>query len=238
MDLHIPAALSVAFLLTTLTTVILFHRTVAAASDLSVQRLAWPITIGALIWLTAQGILSIQGIYWKTPGALPPRIFLFGVLPALVVIAVAFATSTGRRLISALPLFRLTWIHSVRIAVELILWALFLQRAVPELMTFEGRNLDIVAGVTAPFVAVGIVKNWFTSRMLLIWNLICLALLFNIVTIAVLSVPSPLQQFGFDQPNRAVLIFPFTMLPAYVVPMVLFSHLVAIWRLVQGTGKR
>jgi hypothetical protein len=238
MELQLPAALSIAFLLTTLVTLILFHRTVAAATDPAMQRLAWPITIAAMVWLTLQGVVSMQGIYWKNPDALPPRIFLFGVLPALLFIAGTFATSAGRRFITTLPLSRLTWVHSVRIAVELLLWNLFLQGAVPQLMTFEGRNLDIIAGLTAPFVAIGIVKHWFTSRMLLIWNLICLALLINIVTIAVLSVPSPLQKLAFDQPNRAVLIFPFSLLPAYIVPMVLFSHLVAITRLIQGSGKR
>jgi hypothetical protein len=62
MELQLPAALSIAFLLTTLATVIFFHRAVTAASDPVVQRLAWPVTIAALIWLTVQGVVSI-GIY-------------------------------------------------------------------------------------------------------------------------------------------------------------------------------
>jgi hypothetical protein len=58
-----------------------------------------------------------------------------------------------------------------------------------------------------------------------IWNWICLALLLNIVVRAVLSAPSPIQQFAFDQPNIAILHFPFVFLPGFIVPAVLFCHL-------------
>ena len=68
---------------------------------------------------------------------------------------------------------------------------------------------------------------------MLVWHVLALALLLNIVTIAVLSLPTPFQQFGLDQPNWGVLHFPFNWLPAVVVPLVLFAHLVAIRRLIR-----
>ena len=49
-----------------------------------------------------------------------------------------------------------------------------------------------------------------------------LGLLANIVIIAVLSFPSPIQQFGFEQPNIGLAYFPFIWLPAIIVPIVLF----------------
>jgi hypothetical protein len=60
---------------------------------------------------------------------------------------------------------------------------------------------------------------------------ICLGLLINIVSNAILSAPFPFQQFAFDQPNIAVLYFPFIWLPCCVVPLVLLSHLAAIRQL-------
>ena len=36
------------------------------------------------------------------------------------------------------------------------------------------------------------------------------------------------QQFAFDQPNLAILQFPFSWLACCVVPLVLFSHLVCL----------
>jgi hypothetical protein len=55
--------------------------------------------------------------------------------------------------------------------------------------------------------------------------------LLNIVINAVLSIPSPFQQFAFEQPNVAVLYFPFVWLPCCIVPIVLFAHLAAIKQL-------
>jgi hypothetical protein len=47
----------------------------------------------------------------------------------------------------------------------------------------------------------------------------------------------PFQQFAFDQPNIAVLYFPFIWLPSCVVPLVLLSHLAAI-RQLSNYGKK
>jgi hypothetical protein len=60
-----------------------------------------------------------------------------------------------------------------------------------------------------------------------------LGLLINIVVNAALSAPSVVQQFAFEQPNIAILYFPFNLLPAVIVPLVLFSHLAAIRQLLR-----
>ena len=229
---HLPIELSIAFALTTLLTLILFRRAVTTADQASTKRMGLRLTIVITAWLCLQAAVSVAGFYANHPDSFPPRIAAFGVLPTLIAIVVTFSTVSGRRFVDSLSLFEITCVHTVRIFVELILWWLFLQGAVPELMTFEGRNLDILAGLTAPFVAYfGIVKKMISRWMIMIWNFACLVLLFNIVIIAVLSVPSPIQQLAFDLPNVAVLIFPISWLPTFVVPVVLFCHLVAIRQL-------
>jgi hypothetical protein len=132
----------------------------------------------------------------------------------------------------SLPLKLLTYLNVVRILVELVLYALFVFKAIPELMTFEGRNFDILAGISAPFVAYfGFTRLRIGRKALLAWNIICLGLLLNIVVNALLSAPSPVQRFAFEQPNIAILYFPFSWLPAFIVPVVLFGHLVSIRQL-------
>jgi hypothetical protein len=116
--------------------------------------------------------------------------------------------------------------------VEIVLFFLFTYKTVPELMTFEGRNFDILSGITAPVIFYfAFIRQQLNRQILLIWNFICLGLLVNIVTNAILSAPFPFQQFAFDQPNIAVLYFPFIWLPCCVVPLVLLSHLAAIRQL-------
>ena len=100
-------------------------------------------------------------------------------------------------------------------------------------MTFEGRNFDILAGLTAPFIFYwGFFKNKISREGLLVWNLLSLGLLINIILIAVLSAKSPIQHYAFNETNIALEHFPFNWLPSVVVPIVLFSHLATIRQLI------
>jgi hypothetical protein len=129
----------------------------------------------------------------------------------------------------------LTILHIVRAPVELVLFWLFVYKAVPKLMTFEGRNFDVLSGLTAPLIYYfGFIKQYIGKKGILLWNFICLALLMNIVVNAILAAPFPIQQFGFDQPNIAVLYFPYIWLPCCIVPLVLLSHLATIKKLLNG----
>jgi hypothetical protein len=181
----------------------------------------------ALIWISFQSLLAWSGFYLNTT-SFPPR-FPFLVVPPVLLIAVLFLTRSGRQFLDQLDLPSLTLFHIVRVPVELVLYGLFMAQYVPHLMTFEGRNFDILSGLTAPLVYYfGFVQKKARTSLLLIWNLVCLALLLNIVVNAVLSAPTPLQQFAFDQPNVGILYFPFMLLPSFVVPSVLLAHLTAI----------
>ena len=186
-----------------------------------------------LSWLLLTGILSFKGIFQNTTAA-PPRLAVI-MIPALVVIVLLFTTKRGRAFTDQLNLKRITLLHIVRIPVEIILFLLASRKVVPELMTFAGRNFDILSGITAPIVYFTCFRNsHLTNRKLLLaWNFICLGLLLNIVVNAVLSIPFPFQQFAFEQPNIAVLYFPFTWLPCFIVVVVLYGHLAAIRKLLR-----
>jgi len=218
MSTQIPAYIGIIFILTTLTTIFLFFR----AANNSV-----PTLIVILSWLVLHSILSLNGYYTVTDGT-PPRFALLGV-PTLLLMAILFISKRGRRYIDSLDVKRLTYLQTIRIPVEIVLFYLFISGYVPQLMTFEGRNFDILSGITAPLIAYYAFRKALPNKpLLLVWNLICLGLLINVVLIAIFSAPFPFQKFAFDHPNVAVLYFPFTWLPCCVVPLVLFSHLASI----------
>ncbi|HRH44141.1 MAG TPA: hypothetical protein PKY82_21090 [Pyrinomonadaceae bacterium] len=223
----LPFYVIIVFILTTLLTVGIFQNITRRGSFSSKTTTFLNFIIA--FWLIFQGTISILGFYQKTD-IFPPRLFVFAVLPSVLLIVGLFIFS--RDWIEKLPLKTLTLLSIVRIPVEIVLLWLFQNGQVPQLMTFEGRNFDILSGLTAPIVAYLAFRNGRTNRLLLIvWNLVCLILLINIVSNAALSLPSPIQQLGFDQPNRGVLFFPFIWLPSTIVPIVLFSHLVSLWQL-------
>jgi hypothetical protein len=185
----------------------------------------------AVVWLCAQAILGLSEFYAVTD-TFPPRIFLI-MAPPFITIILLFSIKKGRVIIDKFNPITLTWLHTVRIPVEIVLFLLAGQKLLPDVMTFEGRNFDIIAGITAPLIAwYGMHKKLISRSLLITWNFICLGLLINVVTHGLLSIPSIFQQISFDQPNISMLFFPMVWLPAFIVPVVFFSHLVNIRYLV------
>ncbi len=209
----------VLFVATTLLTMYGFHRIV---------KNKWATNL-LLLQFVLQGAIAFSGFYLNE-NSLPPR-FVLAVLPAFALIGLAFFSESGKKMIADIDLPALTYLHAIRVPVEIVLLWLFFEKLVPIEMTFEGRNFDILSGITAPIIGFWVFKNHIQrKRILLIWNILCLLLLINIVATAILCAPTPLQQLAFEQPNIGIFSVPFIWLPSVVVPIVLFAHLVAIYR--------
>jgi hypothetical protein len=222
---NLPISISIIFGVTTASTIYLFYK---ASRNLKL------VLIISIAWLLLQGVVASTGFYTVTD-TIPPR-FMLLVIPPFAFIVFLFLTEKGRRFIDSLDVKALTLLHIVRIPVEIILLMLFLQKTIPQIMTFEGRNFDILSGISALFIYYfGFVRKTLNKNLIIAWNFLCLALLVNIVTIAILSAPFTFQKLAFDQPNVAVFYFPFVWLPAFIVPVVLLSHLVSIRQLLTKT---
>lgn len=174
-----------------------------------------------IFWFAFVGLVSYSGLLLDTQSR-PPR-FLLMMIPVIVFCSIAYKISVRNRL----HLSSLIAIHALRIPVEIGLYRLFLWGKIPELMTFEGVNFDIVFGISALMLL--LFRYLSTSslhhKLFRIWNYIGLLFLSIIVTVAILSSPLPIQLLAFEQPNVAVLIFPFSFLPALIVPLVLLAHI-------------
>lgn len=220
---HLPIYIYVTFIATVLLAIGLLYK----ASNYSK-----PFLIGLLSLAIIQSLLGISGFY-NNPNTSTARFPLL-VLPALLFLVSKFVTKNGRAFLDGLSLPTLTIFHIIRIPVELVLFWLFVQKVVPEAMTFHGRNFDILSGISAPFVYYfGFVKKKISKSVILVWNIICLALLLNVVSNAFLSLPARFQYFGFEQPNTALRYFPFVLLPACLVPLVMLATLAAIRQLLK-----
>lgn len=222
---NLPDSIIVIFLLTVILAFLLFINAVRNKATAAVV---------LIIWLAATGILSFKKVFQDT-STIPPRLMIV-IAPAILFIILLLITQSGRRFTDSIDLKKLTLVHIVRVPVEITLFMLSTHKLIPELMTFAGRNFDILSGISAPIVYFVCFKDSRLNRkLLLIWNFVCLGLLLNIVINALLSAPFPFQQFAFDQPNVVILYFPFTWLPCFIVMIVLYSHLAAIRQLIRYT---
>ncbi len=224
----LPIYVPVVFLLTTLTTIWFLLKAAQPAGKTSLPSKLLFFLLP--LWLLLTGFLSTTEFYRES--AMPPRVVAFAVLPAVICTVVYFIFFPS--FISKLSLKWLTILHVIRIPVEIVLLWLFMAGQVPRIMTFEGWNLDILSGITAPLIYWLAFRNGKTNKpVLIVWNIAALGLLANIVMIAILSFRSPLQQLAFDQPNVGVTYLPFIWLPAIVVPIVLFAHLTSLYQLIR-----
>ena len=193
--------------------------------------------IGSLmLWMFVLSGLSLSGFFSKFD-TMPPRFVIIVLVPLVTLIWVLLISKTTKHILTYVPKQTIINLQVFRVIVEILLWLLFIQNLLPIQMTFEGRNFDILAGVTAPLVAYfGIVKYQWPRSVLIVWNIISLGLLINIVTIAILSFPTPFRHFMNEPANTIVAEFPFVWLPGFLVPLAYGLHFLSLRQLISLKG--
>lgn len=187
-----------------------------------------------LAWTAFVSILSLAGTLSDFSG-MPPRLFMVLIVPVIMIIVVMNAKATSEILQQIQPRALIS-LQVFRVFVEILLWGLFTQNLLPVQMTFEGRNFDILVGLTAPFVAWLYQHQKISRTLVIIWNFAGLLLLLNIVTIAILSMPTPMRVFLNDPANTIVAEFPIVWLPGLLVPLAYWLHLLSLKQLLGRTG--
>jgi len=130
----------------------------------------------------------------------------------------------GRHLARYVPLWALVAVQGFRLPLELAMHAMYERGIMPGVMSYSGRNFDIVTGATAIAVAILVKRGIGGSRLVAGWNVLGLALLVNVVTVAILATPR-FAYFGPESLNTWVTYPPFVWLPAVMVLAALTGHL-------------
>jgi hypothetical protein len=182
------------------------------------------------LWILITGFLANLGIF-KLLNVLPPPFAIVVIPNIILLLVVTFSKETTQRL-NSVSLSALTLIQSFRILMELILFDLAESGIISHLLTWEGRNIDIIIGVTAPIITVIAIKKWtYYKHVLLFWNYLGIALLINVFTHGLLSAPLPFQVFFTEPANTFVFSMPYIWLPAFVLPNAILFHILSIRKL-------
>ena len=180
------------------------------------------------VWLGLISALSIKG-FFSNFDSFPPRLIIVLVVPLVTFIWALLISDTTKRLLPYISSKALADLQVFRLFVEILLWMLFIQNILPIQMTFEGRNFDIIAGITGPLVGyLAYSKKTINKQVVLVWNFLCLGLLLNIVGTALLSIPTPFRYFMNEPANTIVAEFPIIWLPAFLVPLAYGLHFLSI----------
>jgi hypothetical protein len=188
------------------------------------------LVVGAAIaaWMALTWIVAASGVL-RDWNAVPPRIGMLVLGIVAISCGITFSP-LGRALAHHLPLWVLVAVQFFRFPLEIAMHTMYERGVMPEQMTFSGptgSNFDNLTGITAVTVAMALARgSWGGRAATWLWNIFGLALLLNVVTIAIVSTPT-FAWFGHDreQLNVWVTYPPYVWLPAVMVTAALTGHL-------------
>ena len=199
------------------------------------SRKRWPVRLFRFFvggYLLLVGILALDRFFADFSGR-PPHIF-FAIVPGFLgMLFLAFHPLT-LRWIREIPQRWLIGLQSFRILIEIELFYLYRDGLLPRIMTFEGRNFDILVGLSAPFVAWYVHREHKADRgcprFVAAWNVFGLLLLTNVVVHGILSMPTAFQVFTDPPGNIGMAYFPWIWIPTFVVPLAYLLHILSLRR--------
>ncbi len=178
-------------------------------------------------WLLYVGALSAMGVV-SNPELKPPGV-LYVVIPVAAFVAFfAVRSERGGMAARTLPIELLMGAQVFRVGVELGLHQLWQHGLVPRLMTYEGGNVDIFMGLSAP-VAAWLIRSRKVGRgAAVVWNVCGLLALANIIVRSALTAPGALNLIHSEVPNLAIGTFPFTFIAGFFAPLAVMLHVMSM----------
>ena len=204
------------------------YRSAVATAHPDPRKLTAVVAAGAAIWVAFTGGLAAAGVL--SFSSRPPTMVVL--LLAAFAFAIWLGTSRlGGRLATGLPLAALVGAQAFRLPLEFTMHRAYTEGLMPVQMSYSGRNFDIVTGTTAIVVAAILVWRPVSLWLVKLWNLVGVALLANIVTVAVLSAPLPFRTFHNEPANVWIERAPWIWLPSVFVFAAIVGHITVYRRL-------
>ena len=160
---------------------------------------------------------------------LPPRLPLFVILPAFVLIGIVLTRSITSKILERTAVHFLIAFQWFRIIVEFVIYRAYLQGVLPEAVTFDGGNFDIWVGISALPVALLARNGRLTPQVLIGWNILGILVLANTVRVFLSTA------FFSDAPELGLEFteVPYVYIAALFMPLAMLVHGLSIKQLVK-----
>ena len=197
------------------------------------------VTVVLAIWFAMVFLFAANEAFVRPPEVPPFPILLGATVPLAVFVAAYLGSEAFRAFILAADLRLLTAIQAWR-AGGLGFLALHAYGILPGLFAWPAGLGDIAIGVTAPWVALALIRRpaFAYSRLFLIWNLLGILDLVVAVSTGALSSGFVAGLVGIVT-TAPMAQLPLVLIPAYLVPLFIMLHLTALFqvRRLKARGK-
>ena len=164
-----------------------------------------------------------------------PALGLTVLLPVAALVSAYLALPSVRNAMTTTPLPALIAIHAIRLLGVTFL-VLYAQGRLPAPFAPSAGWGDVFIGATALPLAWAVARFGARARPLVfLWNALGVADLVAAVTLGALSAPGPLQVFVGPPDSSAMTTLPWLLIPGFLVPILLFVHVVIFARLLATT---
>ncbi len=189
--------------------------------------------IGILAWFLILLMVGQTGFF--NDASLPPRVPLL-ILPCIIGIVYWTKRDSFDRLNQKIPIPLAIGVQAFRVVVEILIHQTYLAGNLPQLVTYEGLNFDIIVGATAIPISLLLYYKILPKSVVYLWNIIGI----GILTFTVFTFVSAFyfkELFSVPQFPMIVGNTPYIFLPGMMVPFAILMHVVSIRQLRSETKK-
>jgi hypothetical protein len=188
-----------------------------------------PIVLSVLaLWFVVVFVLGTAGAFVQSAGTPPIPILIGATTPLAVFLGGYWVWPASRAYVLSGDLALAAAIQAWR-AAGLGFLALYVHGVLPGAFAWPAGLGDIAIGVTAPLVALALLRKpgFATGRVFVAWNV--LGILDLVVAVSTGGLLSALAAPG-EVATRAMAMMPLVLIPAYLVPLFVMLHLTALFQ--------
>lgn len=183
-----------------------------------------------------QGSLAYQEYLFDFSQFPPPALPLI-FIPLIATMIICFKNSF-LQMLQNVKLSSLVLFQSFRFLAEIYIYLMILEGLMPEIMTFTGRNFDILVPLLAVPLFFILRSAKFSQRiktkLVYIFNYGGILILTNTIVTAILTMPTPAQVFKVEPPLVVPALFSAYLLPAFMVSLAYALHVLCLRKLNQS----
>ncbi len=178
-------------------------------------------------WLTYVTILCNTDLLTTAPSHL--RVPILVVLPILGLLAYSFRNNRLAVFAKYFPRTMAVYGQTLQIAVELLIYGSYVQGVIPAHATFEGYNLSILVGLTAPVIgSMAFLSKTLSPKTLIAWHIAGLSALGVELVIFMITLLCP-ELCGLEHTLAPEFnTMPYALLLSVFIPSAAFMHLISI----------
>ncbi len=219
--------ISLLFLATTGMGVAFIALALRAAFTGRARLIAWGLLA---LWLVATGAVAAAGLLEPAANRPPPNLVM--ALVGVFALCGLALTGPGRRMAKSISPHWVVGMQGFRILVEICLWMGAEAGLSPVLMSWHGRNFDVISGLLGLALGLVMARRAVPRALVAGYHVLGLGLVLNVAGHAIAAMPGPLQViFGAENAPLFVTTFPYVWLPAVLVPLAIAGHVLGLRQL-------